>query len=231
MNSLFITGTDTGAGKTVVTGLLAHYLEKNGMKTVTQKWIQTGCFHFSEDLEEHLRIMHRQKEHYLSFDQEMAPYIFEFPASPHLAADMEKRVINDTEVKTSFKKLKENFEMVLAEGAGGLLVPYNRKKTIADIVKDLQLPVLIVAKNKLGVINHTLLTVEVLKCRGLEHFGIIFNADPDEKPEIAEDNIDIVNTFTGGKVLGNLIYSRDDEELKKSFEPIGDNILEKIKGT
>lgn len=230
MKDIFVTGTDTGIGKTVVTGLFAGFLAEKGVKVVTQKWIQTGCFEVSEDIEEHLRLMGAKDGEFERFMSDMSPYIFDFAASPHLAAGLENKMIEPELIMESYRRLCENFEVVLAEGAGGFLVPYDDEKYMSDVAGELGLEVLIVAKNKLGVINHTMLTVEAIRARGLDIAGIVFNEESGSDETIAADNLKIIDKLTGGLVVGELVESSDVKELKKSFEPLGEKLLEKMRG-
>lgn len=225
MKAVFVTGTDTGAGKTVVSGLLGRFLLEKGYRVITQKWIQTGSGNFPKDINSHLKLMkmprHNIKE-YLSY---MFPYTFKFASSPHLAASLEKRTISIKKIKKCFKFLQKGFDFVIVEGAGGALVPFNRKRLIIDIARELNLPVLIVASNKLGAINHTLLTIEAIKRRGMKIIGIIFNNRYRKVSKIIlKDNAKIVAKLTGEKILGTLPYIKDKNRLYKSFLPIGNKI-------
>jgi dethiobiotin synthetase len=228
-NALFITGTDTEVGKTLVTGLLARLLTEKGIKTITQKWVQTGCTGVSKDIAMHMKLMAgdaKRMEKYLS---DMAPYVLEFPSSPHLAASLEKRHIDAGRIEDSFRRLAEDFDFVLVEGTGGVMVPLNDEEMIVDIVKRLRLKVLVVAENRLGAINQTLLTVEALKERNLKIAGIVFNRVSEKGHEIVlKDNIRIVESLTGEKVLGELHYSGDMQELYRKFLPIGEQIFKKL---
>jgi len=224
MKAVFVTGTDTGVGKTVVCGLLARYLLDMGCSVITQKWIQTGSDDFPEDITAHLRLMGREKkdiEEYLPF---MSPYTFGLAASPHLAAEAERGKIDTAKIKDSFRKLSREFDTVIVEGIGGALVPFNRKKLVIDIAKELDLPVIIVAKNKLGAINHTLLTVEAVRNRNMKISGIIFNSDENEDKIIADDNPEIIKALTNERILGTLPWLKEQDLLHKAFGPIGDNI-------
>ena len=158
MKAIFITGTDTGVGKTTVSGLLGRFISDRGYLPVAHKWIQTGKENFPTD--------------YLQWE---FVYKFKFPSSPHLAASLEKKAISVNKIKNSFRSLKKKFDFVIVEGIGGALVPFNRRNLVIDIAKKLNLPVLIVANNKLGAINHTLLTIEAIKMRKMKVIGIIFN--------------------------------------------------------
>jgi dethiobiotin synthetase len=224
MKAVFVTGTDTEVGKTLVCGLLGQYLLDKGRRVVTQKWIQTGSDGFAEDIRVHLRLMGRGKkniEKYLSF---MCPYTFSLAASPHLAAEAEQGKIDTVKIKDSFRRLSEKFDTVIVEGTGGALVPFNRKELVIDIAQELDLPVIIVAKNKLGDINHTLLTIEAIEKRNMKITGIIFNGHKDEDELITNDNPQIVKELTGERILGSLPRLKELDLLHKAFVPIGDNI-------
>jgi len=216
--TLFITGTDTGVGKTLVTGFLARYLRERGENVVTQKWIETGCAGGSCDIAEHLRLSGTEGMIPDEVRSDMAPYTFKFPASPHLAASLEGKYIETLKIMDSLERLKKKFDTVLIEGVGGLLVPVTGGTVIADIVRELALPTLIVAGNRLGAINHTLLTVEALRSRRIEIAGIIFNRiSGEEDDRILDDNPGIISKLTGVRVLADLPYSASTEEIYGSL--------------
>jgi dethiobiotin synthetase len=158
--AIFITGTDTGIGKTVVSGLLARYILEKGESVITQKWIQTGSSGIPLDIKTHLKIMGKNKDYIKGHLSDISPYVFEFPASPHLAGKIEGRVISKEKIIKSFKRLSSKFDWVIVEGTGGVLVPFSSKGLIIDLAAKLDLHVLLVAGNKLGSINHTLMSIE-----------------------------------------------------------------------
>ena len=221
---IFITATDTGVGKTVVTGLLAHYLIKKGYQTVTQKWIQTGTANALGDLKTHCDFMGKNYgDHKLC-----VPYSFALPASPHLAAHTEKRNIDPRKIKNSYEFLADLFDFIVVEGTGGILVPYNEKGLVIDIAQDLNLPVLIVAPNKLGVINHLFLTIEALRARNAKIIGIIFIESRGEKKIIRKNNPKIVAKLGKVKILGELPWKKNKKELRKAFVKIGAEIVKEL---
>lgn len=205
IRGIFITGTDTGVGKTLITGYLAKYFRAAGYNCLTQKWIKTG-----------------------SSSKDGAPYTFRLPASPHLAAEFEHRKVSFQKIVNSFKNLSLNSDFVLVEGIGGALVPFNKRQLVIDIVKSLNLPVLIVAQNKLGVINHTLLTVESLKVRGLNILGIVFNNLKGEKKFILKDNPRIIKAFAQITIFGCLPWRKNKAKLYEEFIPIAGAILKSL---
>jgi dethiobiotin synthetase len=224
MKAIFVTGTDTGVGKTLIVGLLAKFLQDRGLRVVTQKWIQTGDQGFSSDIKVHLKLMGKLKS-YLSLQ---SPYVFKLPASPHLAAGKEKKKISSAKIKSSFKALARKFDLVIVEGVGGSLVPFSKKKLVIDIARDLKLPVLIVAANKLGAINHTLLTIEALRRRKMPTIGLILNnISLKQNKTILKDNPRIIKSISQERILGILPYSKNKDLLYKKFVPIGKKIIEK----
>ncbi len=224
-NGIFITGTDTDVGKTLVTGLLGEYLLKRSRSVITQKWVQSGCVGFPEDIDTHLSLMGRTRDSIAGHQEAVCPYVFALPASAHLAAEVESRRIDLAVIKEAYEQLESQFETVLVEGMGGALVPYSRKALLLDLVDELDLPVLIVAKNKLGAINHTLLTVEALQGRGITISGIIFNGPEHESDAISQDNPQIIQDLTDLPILGTLPWIQEERALTEAFEPIGKAIL------
>ncbi|MDP3042110.1 MAG: dethiobiotin synthase [Candidatus Omnitrophota bacterium] len=224
MKGIFITGTDTGVGKSIVTGLLAKYLREKGYKVVTQKWVQTGS-RFSADINLHLKIMGVSKGAIKDHLDCVCPYIFKLPASPHLAAKVENKKIDIARIKQSFKSLSAKFDFVIVEGIGGSLVPLNEKRLVIDIARELGLPVLIVAQNKLGAINHILMTIEVLKYRKMKILGIVFNNCPGQNKLILRDNPEIIRKMTKQNILGVLPRNNRLGLLYKKFLPIAARII------
>ena len=226
MSVIFVSGTDTGIGKTVVTGLLGRYLLERGHSVVTQKWVETGA---GADIETHLRFMRKGWGDYKGLHRAMRPYELKFASSPHLAARLERRRIDGGAIKRHLRSLSGRFDFVIVEGAGGLLVPLGGKRLFIDLARELGLPVLLVAGNRLGAINHALLSVEALKAREMRIIGIIFNAvSQAEKKKIAEDNPKTVARLSGVPVLGTLPRIKDLYRLRKVFAPIGERIRKRL---
>ena len=173
MKAVFVAGTDTGAGKSVITGLLGGYLLDSGYRVVTQKWIQTGSAGAFTDIDTHLEFMAKRRRDFCGHLRSMEPYIFKLAASPHLASGAEKKRIRLSRIRRCFNSLSANFDRVIVEGSGGLLVPLGKKALLIDVVKEMRLPVLLVAANRLGAINSTLLSIEALKSRRIKIVGVI----------------------------------------------------------
>ncbi len=231
MRGIFVTGTDTGVGKTIVTGLLAKFLNDKGYRVITQKWVETGSIGFSKDVSLHLKLADKRKKEFKNYLSDISPYTFKFPSSPHLASSLERRKISTERIKKSFGSLQKTFDFVMVEGIGGALVPLNRRKLVIDVAKELNLPALVVVGNKLGAINHTLLTIEALKARKMRIVGVVFNNLNDNKENniILKDNPKIIEVISGQKSSGSLLWTKDTDRLCKSFKKIGKKILSNLK--
>jgi dethiobiotin synthetase len=224
MKGIFVTGTDTGVGKSVVTGLLGKYLQEKGYRVITQKWIQTGS-HVCADINLHLRIMGLTQKKIKDYLSDVCPYRFLLPASPHLAAQVEKKKINVAKIKRSFRLLSAKFDFVIVEGLGGPLVPIDQKHLVIDIAKELGLAVLVVAQNKLGAINHTLMTIEVINKRKMKILGVLFNNSKFGEKLIIQDNPQIIRKITRQKIIGILPWDKNPDRLYKKFLPLGKRII------
>lgn len=184
----FITGIDTDAGKSYATGWLARELTSQGLTVATQKFIQTGCDAFSEDIELHRKITGTGPLPE-DTDHTTAPVVLSYPASAQLAARIDGREIDLTAIDRSTAILTERYDRVLIEGAGGLMVPITDDYFAIDYVTDRKLPVMLVTNSRLGSINHTVLSLEAIKSRGIKLEAVLYNHYFDEaagKP-IADD--------------------------------------------
>ncbi len=194
MSTYFITAIDTDAGKSIITGLLAKTLMQKGTNVITMKMAQTGCFEFSEDIETHRKIMGIPM---LPIDKngETCPYLFKFPASPHLSAAMQCERIDEDRIIQTVKEIEMQYDMVLLEGVGGLMVPLSEDYMVVDFIQQNDFPVILVTSGKLGSINHTLLSLEVMQKRGIEVYGVVYNHYPVTEPEITEDSAKTIKSY------------------------------------
>ncbi|MEG0341415.1 MAG: dethiobiotin synthase [Acinetobacter sp.] len=179
----FISGIDTGIGKTYTTGYLAKLWNAQGKKTITQKLIQTGNVDISEDIEQHREIMGMgwfpEDEMKLTM-----PEIFTYPASPHLATKIDGREIDFQKIENATAQLSEKYEIVLLEGAGGLMVPLTTDLLTIDYVAEKKHPIIFVTSGRLGSINHTILSLEAIKNRGLELYAVAYNLKDESQDEL-----------------------------------------------
>lgn len=182
----FISGIDTDAGKSYVTGYLAARMMKDGKKVITQKFIQTGNTGFSEDIDLHRKLMGTGMLPE-DLDHTTAPVIFSYPASAQLAARLDGREIDLDAIDSATARLKELYDIVLIEGAGGLMVPVTDDFFTIDYVSSRRLPLMLVTNGVLGSINHTVLSLEAVKARGIELVALLYNEHFDTDKVIAED--------------------------------------------
>lgn len=194
MSVYFISGIDTDAGKSIVTGVIARTLLKKGVKVITQKFIQTGCRGISEDILKHREIMGIEPQE-VDKDRTTCPYVMTYPASPHLAAEIDKITINTAIIHRSTEKLTALYDKVLLEGAGGLFVPVNRHYLTIDYVQDNGYPLILVASSKLGSINHTLMSLELCRLRGIDVKYVVYNDFPNDSEIIKNDSITIIRQY------------------------------------
>jgi len=210
-----ITGIDTDIGKTIVTGLIARSLLKRNITTITQKIAQTGCTGISEDILRHREIMgigvQAEDESYLT-----CPYVFSVPCSPHLAADLDNRSIDPEVVKNATRKLLQNYEIVLLEGAGGVSVPLTRELLFIDYVEKEDLPLILVTGPKVGSINHTLTTLEIASQRGISVHGIIYNTFGASDERVCLDSREIFKQYLSFYGFNNMVV--DVHSLEKYID-------------
>ena len=185
----FITGIGTDIGKSYATGWLANKLVAEGKSVITQKFIQTGNKEMSEDILLHRKIMNipLQTEDLLHIT---APVILSYPASPHLAAKIDKTSIDLSAIEDATEQLARRYDVVLIEGAGGVMVPVTESYLTIDYIRDHNLPVVVVTNGQLGSISDTLLTLEALQSRAMRIAAVIYN------PHFDSDNVIAAETRT-----------------------------------
>lgn len=184
--AIFVSGIDTDAGKSYVTGWYARQLMEQGHNVITQKFIQTGNTDTSEDILLHRRIMGIGLQP-VDHDHTTAPVIFTFPASAQLAAQLDGRSIDLDTIDCATQHLKSIYSHVLIEGAGGLMVPISDDFLTIDYIATRALSVMLVTNARLGSINHTVLSLEALQRRGIKLHSLAFNHHFDSDPVIAAD--------------------------------------------
>lgn len=194
-NIYFISGIDTDAGKSYCTAWLARELAQSGKRVITQKFIQTGNTGYSEDIDLHRRITGTG---YLPEDKEglTMPEIFSYPCSPHLAARIDQRPIDFGKIERATKELALRYDVVLVEGAGGLMVPLTEEYLTIDYITEKQYPLIFITSGKLGSINHTLLSFEAIKNRGIVLDTVLYNLYPTvEDKTIQKDTMEYIQNY------------------------------------
>ena len=166
---IFITGTDTGAGKTHVTALILSELRRRGVRAAAFKPIACGAGG-RRDAEIYAAIMNHEQPL-----ATITPVYLRHPLAPSVAAKLERKPIDLSRILRVYRRLATEYAVVLVEGAGGLLVPIRDDYFVADLARKMELPLLVVARLGLGTINHSLLTVRQARSMGLNVCGIVLN--------------------------------------------------------
>ncbi|MDV6378008.1 dethiobiotin synthase [Sporosarcina sp. GW1-11] len=207
MSVLFITGTDTDVGKTVATVLISDCLREHGQHFVPFKPVQTGAV-----LQEEKWCAPDILTYGLLSDDEQQPadYLFKTPCSPHLAANLDEMTIEPKRLTQSVERLERTYEGVVVEGAGGLYVPLTMDGfCIIDWMEELKAPVVLVTRTGVGTINHTLLSIEAMKSRGIPIAGLLFNELEPQEAGITEDNMRMIALLSDVPVIGVIPYQED----------------------
>jgi len=204
MRKYFISGIDTDAGKSYVTAGLAKFLYDAGKSVSTFKLVQTGCPDGNSiDIELHRRLAGMP---FTAFDNagKTFPAVFSYPASPHLAAELDHRELDFAAIESALAEVDAAFEYVLIEGAGGLFVPLTRELLTIDYALKQNWPLVLVTNGVLGSINHTLLSLEAAERRNMKIAAVVYNHMPGLDELIAEDARDYMRDFVRRHHRGTL---------------------------
>ncbi len=209
-NGLFITGTDTGVGKTLVACALLHAFAARGLRVVGMKPVAAGAalvdgVWVNEDVEQLIAAsnVHAPRE-------VINPYCFAMPIAPHIAAGLEKKSIKNSVLREKYQRLSALADLVVIEGAGGFCVPLNDAETSADLARELALPVVLVAGMRLGCLNHALLTAEAIRARGLRLAGWVAN-HIDASMLHADANVAALQTRLAAPLIARITFDAQPE--------------------
>jgi len=199
----FITGTDTGVGKTVVTLGLMQLLQAQGQSVAAMKPLASGCERHADGMRNaDALLLQKQASLVLAYDR-VNPYAFKPAIAPHIAAEQAGVTIDTDEICHEYNRIKESADCVLVEGAGGWLVPLNENETLADVARLMGLDVIMVVAIRLGCLNHALLTAAAIAAAGCTLAGWVANLLP-PLPEFAEQNISALESRISAPLLGVL---------------------------
>ncbi len=198
MDGIFITGTDTGVGKTTLSaGLLAMLHGHNNARY--WKPVQTGTV-LGDDTKEVMELASVSEKHVAT-----PAYRFPMPVAPWVAAEQQKAIIDFEKLVAAGKKeLAQSFTII--EGAGGLMVPLTDGKLIGDLNREWKLPVIIVAENRLGTINHTLMTLATARSSGFDVLGVVLTKCTSND---SEKNAECINRFGDVRIIASLPHRQD----------------------
>jgi len=219
---IFITGTDTGVGKTYVATGLAGALRGRGVDVGVMKPVETGCVRRRGRLVPSDAVALRNAAGVRDRFDDINPYRFAKPLAPSVAAALEKKTINPDRIRSALDRLCKNHRFVIVEGAGGIMVPLSGRYTYLDLAHDLGLPVLIVARPGLGTINHTLLTIEAVRRRRIVVAGVVINDTQGGRQGTAErTNPGVIRELSGVEIAGIIRYgSRDMEQVVRKIHTL-----------
>jgi dethiobiotin synthetase len=223
---VFITGTDTGVGKTVVAAGVLLALRRAGVDAVPMKPVQTGCRRRAgawapPDLEFALRMAGLQPTR--AELRRMSPYCFRPACSPHRAARLAGRRISLVRITAAWRALAARHAAVVVEGAGGVLAPVAGPRTMLDVMRALKLPAILVARPGLGTINHTLLSLRELRRGGIRVLGVVLVATrPGRSEAIEKDNRATIAALGRTRVWGRVPYLPGVERGRVSADRLAD---------
>ncbi|MBK5507004.1 dethiobiotin synthetase [Bacillus sp. RC55] len=203
MSGFFITATDTEVGKTVVTGALAGIFRERGYNVGVYKPLQSG--HVASNPEGDAARL-KALSGVPTEEDEICPYSIEEPLAPRLAMKRAGRTVTLKEITDHYNELLKKFNSLFVEGAGGLAVPYTEDALVIDFAKELQLPLIVVARPTLGTVNHTILTISYAKAHGLKVAGVILSGCKGYEKERVQENKIMIEELSGVPVLGLLPF-------------------------
>jgi len=211
--AIFITGTDTGVGKSIASAALALLLRRQGLRVGVMKPVTSGCperdgKRISEDAE--LMAFGAGIE----LTPDCTPYLLKEPLAPSVSAELEGVRIDFQVIKEAYQRLAAQYDYLIVEGAGGLMVPLAGGLLIADLVAALNLPIAVVARPNLGTVNHTLLTTFAARTMGLEVKGVIVNRYPEQPDQASAYAPHMISSLSGALLLGTFpeVPGADDRE-------------------
>ena len=223
MKSYFITGTDTGVGKTAITAALAACIKKLGIDVGVMKPIATGIQQKSDFKSSDVSILC----HACGVDDSedlVNPIFMPVPSSPYDASKMLNILFNRKIIFEKFEKLKQKHKMLLVEGIGGIMTPLSRDYFVADMIKEMKLETIIVTRSTLGTLNHTMMTVNTCNDYKIPIKGIIIN-NYDEKGSPAEKNSPLtIHEITKIPILGTVPFVRDYQNIEMMIPFVEKNV-------
>ncbi len=211
---VFVTGTDTGVGKTLISGGIAKILKDAGNRVGVFKPIASGCSHTNEGLvnpdSEFLRY-HSHCDHSLST---ISPVGFVTPAAPIVCEEHENRLVDFNALANAYQQICDDSDVVVVEGIGGVRVPISEGVDVLEMAKWFDMPVVVVTRPDLGTINHTLMTVDLIRGAGLNLAGVIISGYDAMNATLAEETLPQVLMDFGGIEILTIIPKDEDSDVE-----------------
>jgi len=211
MSGFFVTGTDTGVGKTIITGALARALRMSGRSVGVFKPVESGCAVRENELVPEDAVFLKKMACCPEDLHAVCPYRMKHALAPGVAAALEGIEIDVARITAAFRTIQNRYDIVLVEGAGGLMVPVAGNLLTSGLITALKLPLLVVARLSLGTINHTLLTVKQAQHSGISVAGIILNQLSPETRNAEDTNPAVIRKFTDVPIIGQMPYIPDEQ--------------------
>lgn len=206
-HGFFVTGTDTGVGKTLISSALVYHFAQRGLRSAGMKPVAAGCETSRGGLISGDVVQLREASNVELPREVINPYAFAPPLAPHIAAEMAGRRIELNIIQDAFKKAAEAVDILVVEGVGGFRVPLNETEDTADLAGKLGLPVILVVGLRLGCLNHALLTVESIAARGLKLVGWVAN-DIDSGMDAKKENRESLQKLITAPCLGVVSFQQ-----------------------
>lgn len=213
LNSVFITGTDTGIGKTFYSQLLLQSLNAAGWRTAAMKPLASGAELFDGELRNADALVLQQTANTTFPYAHCNPYCFAPAIAPHLAANQAGVQIEFDVIQQAYAELLKQAEFTVVEGVGGWLVPMDQQHTVADLVQAMHLPVILVVGMRLGCINHALLTAENIRRRGIPLLGWVANVIEPDMLNL-EENVEAIAQRIAAPLLDVIDFINQPEQIE-----------------
>jgi dethiobiotin synthetase len=210
MPGFFITGTDTGVGKTLATVALMRFLKAQGLTVIGMKPVASGCFRQGGEWRNDDALLLMENASFSVDYAKLNIYAFEQPVAPHIAAQSAGQIVQLAKITDQFLELEGLADCVLVEGVGGWEVPLNERERVSDLARALKIPVILVVAMRLGCLNHALLTHDAMVRSGVACAGWIANCVLAELPRL-EENLDTLKSRLSFPCLGVIPYDGEKD--------------------
>lgn len=222
----FVTGTDTGVGKTLVAGGISRILSDQGLRVGVFKPVASGCKHEHEGLinaDAHFLRMCSRCDFELSV---INPVGYVVPAAPVVCEEFENRRVDFGAMAQAYDSICQGSDVMIVEGIGGVRVPISEGVDVLDLMKEFDLPVVIVSRPNLGTINHTLLTIDAVRAVGLEVSGVVISGYEAETATLAEETVSqVISEWGQVEVISIIPY---DEESDVEGNQLGELVVDAL---
>lgn len=214
MLNIFITGTDTDIGKTFVTAGLAATMQSLGYSTCVYKPVQSGAIEKNGFMQAPDLAFVKNIDPYI---KTASSYLLKEPTAPSIAAELENVLIDKNVIQKDYEALSKESDCMIVEGAGGLMVPVAPKFMMVDLIKMLNLPVVIVARPDLGTVNHTILTINQAISNGINVRGVIINNFPEHTNDVSiKSGPRLIEEYSDAKILGVVKHFNNPNKINPS---------------